>query len=143
MCASPGRSASGKDSRRPSRTAVTPSSLPTVSTTMSSDSTHSCSSTRSAAWWATRRPRHTRRARDLATAARDPCLLREANVLVSGMLMDSGNIDEGRAVLEQEYREWQERDELFSAQVRWALAWLELWAGRWELAAEHAARARD
>ncbi|HMI98386.1 MAG TPA: AAA family ATPase [Gaiellaceae bacterium] len=88
-------------------------------------------------------PAYAARARDLATAAGDPCLLREANVLVPGMLMDSGNIDEGRAVLEQEYREWQERDELFSAQVRWALAWLELWAGRWELAAEHAARARD
>ena len=83
------------------------------------------------------------RARDLATAAGDPCLLREANVLVSGMLIDSGKIDEGRTVLEQEYREWQERDELFGAQVLWALAWLELWAGRWELAAEHAARARE
>jgi DNA-binding CsgD family transcriptional regulator len=87
-------------------------------------------------------PAYAARARDLATAAGDPCLLRQAKVLVSGMLMDSGNIDEGRAVLEQEYREWQERDELFSAQVLWALAWLELWAGRWELAAEHAARAR-
>ena len=57
--------------------------------------------------------------------------------------MDSGNIDEGRAVLEQEYREWQERDELFSAQVLWNLAWLELWAGRWELAADYATRARN
>jgi hypothetical protein len=59
------------------------------------------------------------------------------------MLSDSGSIDERRAVLEREYREWQERDELFSAQVLWDLAWLELWAGRWELAAEHATRARD
>jgi DNA-binding CsgD family transcriptional regulator len=88
-------------------------------------------------------PAYVARARDLATAAGDPCLLREANVVASGMLIDSGNIDEGRAGLEQEYREWQERDELFSAQVLWALAWLELWAGRWELAAKQAARARD
>jgi DNA-binding CsgD family transcriptional regulator len=88
-------------------------------------------------------PAHAARARDLATAAGDPRLLREANVLASGMLSDSGNIDERRAVLEREYREWQERDELFSAQVLWDLAWLELWAGRWELAAEHATRARD
>jgi DNA-binding CsgD family transcriptional regulator len=88
-------------------------------------------------------PTYAARAHDLATAAGDPLLLREANVLVSRMLFDSGSIDEGRAALGQEYREWQERDELFSAQVRWDLAWLELWAGRWELAAEHAAHARD
>ena len=59
------------------------------------------------------------------------------------MLFDSGDIDAARAVLEREYREWQERDELFSAQVLWRLSWLELSGGRWELAAEHATRARD
>lgn len=88
-------------------------------------------------------PAYAARARDLATAAGDACMLREANVLVSAMLFDSCNLDAARAILEHEYREWQERDELFSAQVRWELAWLELWAGRWELAAEQATRARD
>ena len=46
-------------------------------------------------------------------------------------------------MLENEHRKWQERDELFSSEVLWILAWLELWAGHWELAAEYAARARD
>jgi DNA-binding CsgD family transcriptional regulator len=88
-------------------------------------------------------PAYAARARDLATAADDARLLREANVLVSGMLFDSGNIDAARDVLEREYREWQERDELFSAQVLWELSWVELWGGRWTLAADYAARARD
>jgi DNA-binding CsgD family transcriptional regulator len=88
-------------------------------------------------------PAYAARARDLATAADDARQLREANVLVSGMLFDSGNIDAARAVLEREYREWEERDELFSAQVLWELSWVELWGGRWALAADYAARARD
>jgi DNA-binding CsgD family transcriptional regulator len=82
-------------------------------------------------------------ARELATAAGDARMLREANVVVSSLLADSGSIEAGRAVLEREYRTWQERDELFAARVLWALAWLELWGGRWDLAAEHAARSRE
>jgi DNA-binding CsgD family transcriptional regulator len=88
-------------------------------------------------------PAYAARARDLATAADDARLLREANVLVSGTLFDSGNIDAARDVLEREYREWQERDELFSAQVLFWLSWVELWGGRWALAADYAARARE
>jgi DNA-binding CsgD family transcriptional regulator len=88
-------------------------------------------------------PAYAARARELATAAGDPRLVRDANILVSAMLFDSGDIDERRAVLEHEYREWQERDELFSANVLWELAWIELWGERWELAAEYAARARE
>jgi DNA-binding CsgD family transcriptional regulator len=88
-------------------------------------------------------PAYAMRARELATAAGDRRLLREANILVSGMLFDSGDIEQRRAVVEHVYREWLGRDELFSARVLWDLAWLELWGGRWELAAEHAARARD
>src|SRR5204863_552481 len=88
-------------------------------------------------------PAYVARARELATATGDARMLREANVLVSGVLADAGRIEEGRAVLEREYQLWQERDELFAAQVLWALAWLELWSGRWDLAAEHAARSRE
>ena len=39
--------------------------------------------------------------------------------------------------------EWRERDEPRSARALWGLAWVEFWAGRWELAAAHAARAHD
>ena len=88
-------------------------------------------------------PAYAERARELAAAAGDARLLRKANVLVSGMLSDSGSLDGRRAVLEREYREWQERDELFCAEVLWDLSWIELWAGRWEVAADYAARARD
>ena len=88
-------------------------------------------------------PAYAERAHDLATASGDARMLREANVRVSGMLSDTGGIDARRAVLEREYREWRERDELFCAEVLWELSWIELWAGRWELAADYAARARD
>ena len=88
-------------------------------------------------------PAYALRARELAVRSGDPLLMRSANVLVSGMLFDSGDAEQGRAVLEREYREWQERDELFSAEVLWALSWIELWEGHWEVAAKHAARSRD
>jgi len=88
-------------------------------------------------------PAYAMRARELAAAAGDPRLVREANILVAGMQFDSGDIDERRAVLEHEYQVGQERDELFSAEVLWELSWIELWGGHWELAAEHGARARD
>jgi len=50
---------------------------------------------------------------------------------------------EARALLEREYLEWHERDERRSAQALWGLAWVEFWAGNWELAEEHATRAHD
>ena len=88
-------------------------------------------------------PAYRERALDIATASGDARMLREANALMWRMLIDSGSIDTARATLEEEHREWQERDELFDAQVLWELSWLELWAGRWERAAAHAGRARD
>lgn len=88
-------------------------------------------------------PAYRARALDVATASGDARLVREANALVWRMLIDSSSIDAARVRLEQEHREWQERDELFDAQVLWELSWLELWAGRWETASAHAARARD
>jgi DNA-binding CsgD family transcriptional regulator len=84
------------------------------------------------------------RARDIAVAAGDARLLRDANVLLyAGGFVDSDNIGGRRAVLEREYREWHERDELFSADVLWELSWVEFWGERWALAADYAARARD
>ena len=88
-------------------------------------------------------PEYAARARALATAVADPRLLREANVLADGGFVVSGSIDQQRAALESEYREWHERDELFAADVLWKLSWVELWAGRWAQAADYADRARD
>ena len=39
-------------------------------------------------------------------------------------------------LLEREHHEWRERDEPRSARALWGLAWVEFWAGRWELAAD-------
>jgi DNA-binding CsgD family transcriptional regulator len=83
------------------------------------------------------------RARNLAAAAGDARLLREANVLLHGTFVDARNIDARREILEREYREWHERDELFSADVLWELSWVEFWGERWALAAEYAARSRE
>jgi DNA-binding CsgD family transcriptional regulator len=52
-------------------------------------------------------------------------------------------MDEARALLEREHREWRERDEPRSAGALWGLSWVEFWAGRWALAADYAARAHD
>jgi DNA-binding CsgD family transcriptional regulator len=48
-----------------------------------------------------------------------------------------------RQLLEDEYERWRERDEPRSADALSELSLVELEAGSWELAAEHAARARD
>ncbi len=88
-------------------------------------------------------PEYAARARDLANAAGDARLLRESTLVVHGGWVESNSIDARRTMLEHEYERWHERDELFSAQVLWDLAWLELWAGRWELAADYATRARN
>ncbi len=88
-------------------------------------------------------PNYAARAREVATVTGNARLLRVANLLNSGAFIDSGDTDAQRAKLEDAYREWHERDELFSAHVLWDLSWKEFWGGRWELAAEYAARARD
>jgi DNA-binding CsgD family transcriptional regulator len=48
-----------------------------------------------------------------------------------------------RQLLEDEYERWRERDEPKGADALWSLSLVELDAGSWDLAAEHAARARD
>jgi DNA-binding CsgD family transcriptional regulator len=63
--------------------------------------------------------------------------------LVTSPGIDGGTVDEARDVLERLYDEWHGRDERFGGEVLWDLAWVELWGGRWELAADYAERARD
>jgi DNA-binding CsgD family transcriptional regulator len=88
-------------------------------------------------------PAHATRARDLAIAAGDAELLKKTTDVLAPVLVDCESIEEVRMLLERAYDEWHDRDELFSARVLWDLSWVELWGGRWELAAEYAARARD
>jgi tetratricopeptide (TPR) repeat protein len=70
-------------------------------------------------------------------------LVQEATQALVNTLATASKRDEARALLEREHREWSQRDEPRSARALWGLAWVEFWAGRWELAAEHATRAHD
>jgi DNA-binding CsgD family transcriptional regulator len=82
-------------------------------------------------------------ARDFAPAVGGQQLVQEATLAVVNTLAPSSRRDDARAFLESEHREWSERDEPRSARALWGLSWVEFWAGRWTLAAEHAAAAHD
>jgi DNA-binding CsgD family transcriptional regulator len=81
--------------------------------------------------------------RDFTIAVGGEQLVREATLAVANSFAPSARRDEVRAFLELEEREWRDRDEPRSAVALWGLSWVEFWAGRWELAAEHAGRAHD
>ena len=83
------------------------------------------------------------RARDFPSAVGGDQLVREATLAVVNTLAPSSKRDEARALLEREHQQWRERDEPRSARALWGLAWVEFWAGRWALAAAHAAHAHD
>jgi DNA-binding CsgD family transcriptional regulator len=82
-------------------------------------------------------------AQRLARAIGAPELISDADVLCAIMLGVAGELDQARNVLQREYDRARERDEPFAASVVWELAWVELWRGQWELAAQHAARAAE
>ena len=88
-------------------------------------------------------PRHAARAHELATAAGDAKLLEEAVFAVAAVRISCRSNAAARLLLQREYDDWRERDELRSARALWSLAWVEIWAGRWEGAADHAMRSRD
>ncbi len=82
------------------------------------------------------------RAHDIAIASSEAGLVRTAQLA----LLDTtgrGDHDAARSLLEHEYEESRERDDLSAARALYDLAWLELWAGRWELAADYAERSYD
>ena len=83
------------------------------------------------------------RIRAFPSAVGGELLVREATLAVVNTLAPIPKRDKARALLEREYEEWRERDEPRSSRALWGLAWVEFWAGRWALAAEYAAGARD
>lgn len=83
------------------------------------------------------------RADEVATAAGDAELQKTAKAALIDVLMTRRDVDASRALLEREYDEWHERDEPSAASALWNLAWVELWGGRWQLAADYAARAHE
>ena len=82
-------------------------------------------------------------AHDFATAVGGEQLVQEATLAVVNTLAPSSTRDEARAFFEREHQEWRERDEPRSARALWGLSWVEFWAGRWKIAAAHAASAHD
>jgi DNA-binding CsgD family transcriptional regulator len=83
------------------------------------------------------------RPHDFAAAVGGDQRVQEAMQAVANTLAPSSSRDEARALLGSEHREWRDRDEPRSASALWGLAWVEFWAGRWELAAEHAVGAYE
>ena len=82
------------------------------------------------------------RTHEIAAATGDPRLVRRARFALLKIIRTSDH-DAARALLELEYEQSRERNDLSAAEVLNSLAWVELWAGRWEVAAEHAERAYD
>jgi DNA-binding CsgD family transcriptional regulator len=81
---------------------------------------------------------HAARAHELAIALGDAELLKMATQAVVEILDAHRDVNGARALLEREYHAWHARDETWTASVLFDLAWVELWAGRWEVAADHA-----
>jgi DNA-binding CsgD family transcriptional regulator len=82
------------------------------------------------------------RAREIAVATGEEQLLRCARFALVETIKTS-KPGAARVLLEWEYEESRERDDLSAARALEGLAWVELWAGRWEVAAEHAEHAFD
>ncbi len=85
-------------------------------------------------------PAHAAQAHDLASAVGDARLLYKANDAIATVLDVRRSVEEARALMEREYEEWRERDELLAADALTFLAYVELWGDRWQLAAEYADR---
>jgi DNA-binding CsgD family transcriptional regulator len=88
-------------------------------------------------------PAHAARAYALAVASGDAALQRLAAMAVADAAEFASGPGAGRDLFERAYRDGQEHDELQSANALYSLSWLELHAGRWQIAGDYAARARD
>jgi DNA-binding CsgD family transcriptional regulator len=79
----------------------------------------------------------------LAVSAGDPEQRLAAGMSLASMLLWSARLGRARAMLETFFEEWNERDELLLWPILYRLGTLELLAGRFSLAAEHAGQARE
>jgi DNA-binding CsgD family transcriptional regulator len=82
-------------------------------------------------------------AQELAAVLGAERLVQEATQALVNVLAASSRRNRVRELLIREERTWHERDEPRAARAHWGLAWVEFWAGAWNSAAEHAARAHD
>ena len=88
--------------------------------------------------WAPSALRLAERAYRLAEQLEDPLLLQKAGWSVGHVLTWLGDTDRARDWLERRLADWTERDERARADTLWYLALVELWAGRWSVAGQHA-----
>jgi DNA-binding CsgD family transcriptional regulator len=79
------------------------------------------------------------RAREVAARCGDTESLKLSAYVLGQVLVDCGEYEAAREALEPDYEHWRERDEGFSAALLFSLAWLDLWTGHLERAAERAA----
>jgi DNA-binding CsgD family transcriptional regulator len=86
-------------------------------------------------------PAQAARALELAGETGQPRL--EHTISYAGFISIRNDSAAVRGFLESEYERWRERDELRSADALWELSMVELEAGSWKLASEHAALARE
>jgi DNA-binding CsgD family transcriptional regulator len=70
-------------------------------------------------------------------------LMQEATLAVVNTLAPLPARESAREFFRREQDHWHERDEPRSARASWGLAWIEFFAGCWELAAQYADRAHD
>ncbi|HEU5214512.1 MAG TPA: LuxR C-terminal-related transcriptional regulator [Gaiellaceae bacterium] len=80
---------------------------------------------------------------DFPAAVGGDQLVQEAALAVVNTFAHAPVREEVRVFFEREYEAWCARDEPRGARALWALAWIELWAGRWELAAAYAQQAHE
>lgn len=85
---------------------------------------------------------HAQRAHDIALATGDAGLVRRVRLLQLNTI-EKRDYGAARPLLEREYEESRERDELSAAEALHSLAYVELWSGKWERAADYAERAYD
>jgi DNA-binding CsgD family transcriptional regulator len=83
------------------------------------------------------------RAHEIAARSGDPKLLKKSAWVLGQVLVDHGEYETARPLLEGEYEGWRRRDERFTAELLWTLAWLELLTGNFERAADCAARSNE
>ncbi|MFL5929446.1 MAG: AAA family ATPase [Gaiellaceae bacterium] len=83
------------------------------------------------------------RAHEIADATGDARMLRRAQRLLLDTSIKTGDNAPARALLERQYEESRERDDLAAAELLHELARLELRSGRWQLAADYAERGYD
>ena len=87
--------------------------------------------------------RYAWRAREVAARCGDTESIKLSAGVLGQVLVDCGEYEAARGVLESDYEHWRERDESVAAGTLWTLAWLDLWTGNFERATERAARSHE